>query len=268
MRFGASTLSRQKTMSKNNYSKGFIPNKYKKLDKSTVDTFLNLNAWIPNVGTWSTSGSVLSTSTPASGYPILTNFDIKSQDITATISLDSAGPGVLFWHQDDNNYWAGATFYTSSSESYATGTYDCNCRSRGYCFGRDANGALWGCDVCDTCYNYSTTTRYDFYIKIIKKENAVFSDVINISLRSLCSISSGLSPCTVGSTDNINGIRLTTSGDVITLQARDDLNNFYGTAISYTATNPIKGYNSGVIYTPGSNYLVSSNVSNISIVAN
>ena len=268
MRFGASTLSRQKTMSKNNYSKGFIPNKYKKLDKTTTDIFANLNAWIPNVGSWSTTGSVLSTSTPGSGYAILVSYDAKSQNITATMSLESAGPGILFWHQDDNNYYAGITFYTSSAENYATGTYDCNCRDRGYCFGEDANGFPWGCEICDTCYNYSSRSKYDFYIKIIKKENGVFSDVSNVLLRSLCSVSSGLSPCTVGSTDNINGIRLTTNENTITLEGRNDSNSFYTSLISFTATNPIRGYNSGIIYAPGGNYLLSPNVSNISILEN
>jgi hypothetical protein len=85
-------------------------------------------------------------------------------------------------------------------------------------------------------------------------------------LRSLCSISSSNSPCTVGSTDNINGIQVSTSGNVITVRARDDANNFYGTAISYTAVSPNKGYKSGVIFTPGSTYLLSSVVTNINLV--
>jgi hypothetical protein len=59
---------------------------------------------------------------------------------------------------------------------------------------------------------------------------------------------------------------LSTLGNVITLRGRDDANNFYSSSISYTASNPNRGLRSGIIFTPGSNYLLNSTVQNITIV--
>jgi hypothetical protein len=265
MRIGSSTLGQNKTLNKSNIIKGIVPQTNKKFNPTLSDTFNTLNAWDPISGTWSTDGNTVSSSTSSSSYPILTSFDLKSQNITATMSLTSAGAGVVFWLQDASNWWAGVTFYTQGSESYITGSYE-NCVPRGFCYGIDANGFPWGCESCSTGYNYGTRTRFNFYVRLLSSVNGTVSSVANLLLRSTCNATSSFSPATVSGDDNINGIELSTSGDIITVRGRDDSNNYYGSTISYTASSPNKGYKSGVIFTPGSNYQESSLVQDISIV--
>lgn len=264
MRIGSSSLNQNKPLSKNNIVKGIIPSKFKKFNVNISDEFTSIDSWEQIRGTWVTDGNNLSTSTSPSSYPIISNFDLRTQNILATMSLDSAGPGVVFWLVDSDNWWAGVTYYTQSSETYITGE-GCNEVPNARCWGWDGTRA-WGCSRCDVFYNYGTRTRYNFYIKLLNSVNGVVSDITNILLRSTCSVSTSWSPCTVSTADNINGVEITTSGDSIIVRARDASNNYYGSTISYNAITPNKGYRSGVIYTPGSNYLASSVVGNISIV--
>lgn len=264
MRLGSSTLNQNKPLSKNSFIKGIIPTNFKSFNPVISDEFTTIDSWEQIRGTWTTDGTNLSTSTPSSSYPIISSFDLRSQNITATMSLDSAGPGVVFWLVDSNNWWAGVTYYTQSSETYITGE-GCNEVPNARCWGWDGRRA-WGCTRCDVFYNYGTRTRYNFYIKLLSSVNGTISDITNILLRSTCSVSTSWSPCTVSSSDNINGVEISTSEDTIRVRARDDSNNYYGSTISYTASSPNKGLRSGVIYVPGSNYLESSVVGNISIV--
>jgi hypothetical protein len=279
MRIGSNTLTQNKPLSRNNISKGIIPSQSKNFNNSLSDTFNVLNAWSPLRGTWTTDGNTATTSTAASSYPILTSYDLKSQNITATMSLNAAGAGVVFWLQDENNWWAGVTYYIQSSEPYNTGTYSCNCRSTGTYFGCSGGSGCtvaqgcpeppcgrWGEEVCSTCYYTASRARYNFFIRLLNSVNGVVTDLTNINLRSLCGVSTQWSPCTAGSTDNINGIQISTSENIVTVRARDDANNFYGSAISYTASNPVRGYESGIIFTPGSNYLSDSSALDITIV--
>jgi hypothetical protein len=269
MRIGSSSLNQNKPLSKNNIIKGIIPSKFKKFNVNISDEFTSINSWEQIRGTWVTDGNKLSTSTSPSSYPIISNFDLRSQNITSTMSLDTSGAGVVFWLVDSNNWWAGVTSYTQSSETYVTGE-GCNEVPNARCWGWDGRRA-WGCTRCDVYYNYGTRTRYNFYIKLINSVNGTVSDIANILLRSTCSISTSWSPCTVSAADNINGVEISTSEDTITVRGRDDSNNYYGSSISYTATTPNKGYRSGVIYTPMtfggvSEYLQSSSTDNISII--
>jgi hypothetical protein len=266
MRFSASSINKTKTTSENNIVKGIIPNNFKKFNPNISDEFDNILNWQEIRGTWTTTAGKVSTSTAASSYPIISNFDLRSQDISATMSLDSAGPGVVFWLVDSDNWWAGVTYYTAAinAEQYIS-SYFTYSVGNPICYGWDG-ARQWGCSRGVSQANYAYRTRYNFYIKLIKSENGVISDVTNILLRSTCSVSTAWSPCTASSADNINGVQIVTSGDTITVRGRDNANNFYGSAISYTATSPNKGYRSGVVYTPGSTYLLSSNVDNISII--
>jgi hypothetical protein len=270
MRIGSSSLNQNKPLSKNNIVKGIIPSKFKKFNVSISDEFTSINSWEQIRGTWVTDGNNLSTSTPSSSYPIISNFDLRSQNIISTMSLDTSGAGVVFWLVDSNNWWAGVTSYTQSSETYITGE-GCNEVANARCWGWDGN-RTWGCSRCVYFYNYGTRTRYNFYIKLLNSVNGVVSDITNILLRSTCSVSTSWSPCTVSAADNINGVEITTSGDNIIVRARDASNNYYGSAISYNAITPNKGYRSGVIFTPMtfgggvSEYLQSSSTDNISIV--
>lgn len=267
MRIGSNSLTQRKSLSQTNTLKGIIRSKNRFYNPSYSDEFVDINKLIPVSGTWTTNGTKISTSTSSSSYPIIVNYDLFSQDITATLSLDSAGIGVVFWLQDSSNWWAATTYYTiTTGEQYQTGTTSCNCRPRGYCFGSDANGALWGCDVCDTCPTYGTRTVYRFYIRLLKSISGTVTTETNLLLRTTCSATSTSAPCTIATNDNINGIKVTVSGNVITVQGRDDTNAFYTSSISYTASSPNKGYKSGLIFTPGSTYLESSLADNITIV--
>lgn len=269
MRLGSNTLNNNKTIAERKIIQGIQPLQNKNFNLETSDSFNNLSAWSPINGVWSTDGDTLTTSTSSSSYPILQNFDLKARNITATMSLTSAGPGVAFWIVDSQNWWAGITYYTQVTESYITSaTSGENCVYRGFCFGVDANGAPWGCYACTpyTNYTYGSRTRYNFYIRLLKSENGSVSEAAIVLLRSTCTASTSYSPCTVSSADNINGIQISTSGNVITVRGRDDSNNFYGTSISYTASNPNRGYGSGVVYAPGGDYLLNSSVQDITIV--
>jgi|688.fasta_scaffold164094_4 hypothetical protein len=284
MRIGSSTLNQSKPLSKKNTIKGLIPQKSKNFNPAILDTFNVLNAWNPTRGVWTTDGDTLTTATSSSSYPILTSFDLKSQNITSTMSLTSAGPGIVFWLQDENNWWAAVTYYDQEVESYVTGTYECNCRGTGTCWGCTGPGCppgpttncvssikgvscgCWGSTVCSTCYYFGSRTRYNFYVRLLKSINSTVSVEATILLRSTANASTQWSPATVSSADNINGLQITVLDDVITVKVRNDSNSLYGESISYTALNPNKGYESGVIFTPGSDYLENSSIQDISIV--
>lgn len=276
MRIGSSTLNQSKPLSKKNTIKGLIPQGFKNFNPSISEEFEILNAWDPIRGTWTTNGTTLSTSTSSSSYPLLTSFDLRSQNITATMSLDSAGAGIAFWVQDASNWWAAFPFYTQGSEPYTTSSFECNCRVVGcwayYCnWAYNGKTFVWTCRClentqCDTCYNTGNRTRYNFYLKLINSTNGTVSDVTNILIRSTANDSTAFSPATVSSEDNLNGIELNTNGNIIIVRGRDTSNNFYGDTISYTAISPNIGYKSGIIFAPGGNYLLSSAVNSISIV--
>jgi hypothetical protein len=295
MRVGSSSISQNKTFSKNNIIKGLPQRQRKNFNPNVSDEFQLLNAWSPIRGVWNTDGENVSTITDSTSYPILTSYDLRSENITATMSLISSGVGIVFWLQDPLNWWAGVTFYTQSSESYTVGTFSCQpcyntCHWAIYCpagKGSSCQGVccsancsapqyLGGGTVCSTCYTPGTRTRYNFYIRLLKSIDGVVNQEAVLNLRSTASASTEWSPATVSTADNINGIQLITSGNNITLRGRDDTNNFYSSSISYTASNPNLGSQSGIIFTPGvtigspisgaSNYLVSSVVDRISII--
>lgn len=258
MRIGSSSISQSKAFSNRKIIKGLQPQKNKNFKPSVSDTFNTLNAWDPIDGTWSTDGNTVSSSSLSNTYPILLNYDLKSQDIVATMSLTSSNAGVAFWVQDANNWWAGVTFYTVGTFSYQSGQ-NCYTVGNAICYGNDGTRA-WGCErtVCDP--TYANRQVYNFYLKLIKAENGSVSDVTNVLLRTVCSATSSYAPCTVASNDNINGIEVSTSGNVITIRGRDDANAYYGSAISYTATSPNRGYQSGIVFAAGLNYPASTSV--------
>lgn len=252
MRFSSSSINQTRPVAKNNIVKGIIPSNFKDFNPVISDTFDTKEDWEELRGTWTASSGTLSTSTAASSYPILCSLDLRSQDITSVMSLDSGGPGVVFWLVDADNWWAGVTQYLTTTESYYVSRH-CYYVGNPVCYGWDGTRS-WGCERQVCVDNYGTRTRYNYYIKLLKSEGGVVSEVTNVIPNS-----------SLSSADNINGIEISTSGNVITIRARDDANNFYGTSISYTATSPNKGYRSGVIYTPGTTHLLSSNVQDISI---
>ena len=281
MRLGSLTFSRRKTFARQTIPKGILQAQLKNVSNQLLDNFEILSAWIPERGNWSTTNNVLTTSTSATEYPILLSYELRSSNIVSTMSLTSAGPGIVFWYSDINNWWAASTFYAQGSETYTSGSYECNCSGAGRCWGcyqspgfpcpgaPTTNCSPCRClevQNCSTCYNTSGRTRYNFFVKIIRNLNGTVSDMINLNLRSLCSISTQWSPCTVGSNDNINGIQISTSENNIIVRGRQDNNTFYGSQINYAAPSPIRGQRSGIVFTPGSNYLLDSSIQNISIV--
>lgn len=286
MRLGSNSISQNRPISKQTIQPGIIQNQFKKFNPLVSDNFNIIGPWSPTRGTWVTDGTNLSTSTAATSYPILTSYDLRSQNITATMSLISSGAGVVFWLQDENNWWAGVNFYVQSSESYTTGTFSCNCKNVCHwaiycptvgnfqpsctfpCCTTNCPGGrpLGGGTVCKTCYSTGTRTRYNFFIRILRSVDGSVTQESILNLRSTASDSTQWSPATVSSADNINGIQLSTSENVITLRGRDNANNFYSSSISYTASNPNRGLRSGIIFTPGSNFLVNGAVQDITIV--
>jgi len=292
MRLGSSSIQQNRPLSKKNIIKGILPYQFKNFNPVISDNFEILNAWVPRRGSWSTDGNKVTTSTAASNYPLLVSYDLRSQDITATLSLDSAGSGVAFWVEDENNWWAAVTFYTSGSETVTNGTSTSSttCWYTGYwaITGCSAQVSIpyhscpsgcgcWpsgaqNCSTSTTC-NSSGRTRYNFYLRILRSVNGTVTEPLSpLLIRTTCSQSfSGStcsSTCTQSAADNINGIQVSTQENLITVRGRDDANNFYGTAISYTAVSPVRGHRSGIIYTPGGNYLLSPAMSSISIVGN
>lgn len=284
MRIGASSLNQNKTLSKNTIIKGIVPNNFKKYGNNISDGFDNLNAWDPIRGTWSTDGNKLSTVTSPSLYPIITSFDSRSTDITATLSLDSAGPGVTFWLKDENNWWAATTFYTVGNESCITGYQNVNCRDTchwaiycstpgGSCQGRccSANcpgggSPLGGGTVCDQAPVLQSRSRFNFFIQLIQSVNGTVSQEAIVLVRSTASLSTQFSPATVSDQDDISSIRITTLNNTISITALNNAGIVYGDTISYTATSPDKGYKNGIIFTPGSSYQLSSNVDLLQLI--
>jgi hypothetical protein len=252
MRINSSSINKKRPISKLNIIKGIIPNNYKDFNPVINDEFDTINDWEQLRGTWITSSGNVSTSTAPSSYPILSSLDLRSHDITATMSLDAGGVGVVFWLTDVNNWWAGVTRYSFTTETFDTGQDSCVEVGNARCWGWDGTRA-WGCSRSVCTDIFSTRTRYNYSIVLLKSENGVISEVTNVIPNS-----------SLLANDNINGIQISTLGDTITIRARDNANNFYGTSISYNAPTPNKGYRSGIIYTP-STYLPSSSVGNISI---
>lgn len=298
MRIGSSSIGQNKPISKKNYSKGLELNRFKNFNKNIVDNFNFLNGWDPVVGTWSTTNNVLTTSSNASTHPILLSYDLRAQNISATMSLDSAGAGIVFWFQDINNWYAATTFYTSGSETVSNGTSTstthtwytgywsitgptgCSSSIPYHSCPKDINGNSCGCwpsggtnsSTTVTCNN-GTRTRFDFFIRILRNVNGTISQFGNpILVRSTRNISFVGSTCSSGgiisTADNINGIELTTSGENLTIRARNDSNTFYADILSTSVPGATRGTRSGIIFSPGGNYLLSSAVSNISIVEN
>ena len=254
MRIGSSTFNKRKTVGQKKLPKRLLTNQNKDVNPSLSDTFQNLSSWKPLSGTWSVSSGDLSTSTSSSSYPILLNFDIQSQDVVITSSINSSGAGVVFWAVDQNNWWAALPFYSTESESYVVSSYSCNCTDSGRAWGFYKGRPLYSED-CSTCYNYANRNRYRYYIRLISSVGGTVSTIGNSELFN-----------SLDTNDNINGIRVTTSGNSITVEMRNASNNFYATTISHTATTPNRGYESGIIYAPGGSF-ESSVVNDISIVA-
>jgi len=254
MRIGSSTFSKRKTVSQKKLPKRLLTNQNKDINPSLSDTFSNLSSWKPLSGTWSVSSGDLSTSTSSSSYPILLNYDIDAQDVVITSSINSSGAGVVFLVVDQNNWWAALPFYSTGSESYVVSSYSCNCTDSGRAWGYYKGRPLYSED-CSTCYNYANRNRYTYFVRLISSVAGVVSTIGNTELFN-----------SLDTNDNINGIKITTSNDTITVQMRDASNAFYATTISHTATTPNKGYGSGIIYAPGGSF-ESSVVNDIEIVA-
>jgi hypothetical protein len=93
-----------------------------------VDNFTGKGGWIDTSGSWNVLNNTISTGTAASNYPISLNYDLRSQNINASINVNNAGAGIVFWYVDSNNWWAAFPFYDSESETFGTGSFTCNCR--------------------------------------------------------------------------------------------------------------------------------------------
>jgi hypothetical protein len=198
------------------------------------------------------------------------------------LSLDSAGPGVAFWVQDQDNWWAASTYYTLESEACITGYQNVNCRDtchwaiycptggscQGSCCSTNCPGGrpLGGGTVCDQAPVLQNRSRYNFYIQLIKSISGSISQESLVLVRTTASLSTQWSPATVSSEDDISAIQVSILDNTINITALNNSGSTYGSTISYVATSPNKGYKNGIIYTPGSSYQLSSNIDSVQLI--
>jgi hypothetical protein len=239
MRSGSNTFSNQKRLSEKTINNTILKNQSKNIRKSLSDNFFDLSAWEVLRGNWSTTGSQVSSSSTSSSYPILLSYDIKSQNISATALTSRSGAGIVFWLSDENNWWAGFPFYTTESETFVSGSFSCNCTDTGRAWGYYKGRPLFSQD-CNTCYTYSTRTRYRYYLRLVSSISGSVSTVGNIELFN-----------SLDTSDNISGVRVITNGNSITASARTDSGTFFGSSISVTPSSPNRGFRSGIIFAPG-----------------
>jgi hypothetical protein len=93
------------------------------------DNFDGNGGWIDVNGNWIVANNSKSTTTPSSSYPITLNYDIRAKNITASINVNNAGAGIVFWYVDSNNWLAVFPYYYSEIENYGNGVFACNCQT-------------------------------------------------------------------------------------------------------------------------------------------
>lgn len=240
-RINNKSLSKKKTISNSVTRKGF---QEKDIVRSFSDNFDFFGPWRNIQGDWQSVGSQASTPTSATSYPISINYDIVDADITAQISTFGSGAGLAFWVSGPGDWWGAIPYYTSNSEQYVSSYYNCNCRQMG-CWGHYCH-ATHGChdvcgETCDQCPNYSTGTRYRFYVRVIKAVSGTVSTVQDVEVRTTLN----------DSNDNFAGIRIVTNQANIKVYGIQDNGAYHSTILDRNEPSANKGPNTGIIYAPG-----------------
>ena len=256
-RINRKNLGNKKSLNQSLTNKGFYD---KDIKRTYSDNFDFFGPWRNISGSWEATSSQVSTPTSATSYPISINYDIVDQDITSQINTFGSGAGLGFWIAGPGDWWAAIPYYTSNSEQYVSSYYNCNCRQMG-CWGHYCH-ATHGChdvcgETCDACPNYSTGTRYRFYIRLLRSVSGTVSTIQDTEVRTSLN----------DSNDNYSGIRLVTSGENIKVFAIQDNGTTYGSSIDINQPTANRGPNTGIIYAPGGtatsnvldSYLVSAN---------
>jgi hypothetical protein len=216
----------------------------KDLKRSYADNFNFFGPWRNIKGTWQQSNAQASTPTSASEYPISINYDIVDADITSQITTFGSGAGLAFWVAGANDWWGAIPYYTQNSEQYVSSYYNCNCRQMG-CWGHYCH-ATHGChdvcgETCDQCPNYSTGTRYRFYVRLLKSVAGSVSVIQDVEVRTTLN----------DSNDNLDRLRVRTLGSNVIVEAGTPAGTFYGSLINRNETSANRGPSCGIIYAPG-----------------
>lgn len=209
--------------------------------------------WEAVSGVWSANGSVATTSTAASLYPISTLELVGSTvDASATVT---GGTGLVFWLSDANNWWAAYPFYSSTSSTgsqcvayteICSGNVNCvpaNCCSAIISGNPDSNpitrGSPWR--YCLNTFQNVTTTTYNSQIKLDKNVSGIVS---NHATYTHTSNTSGYT--------TVNSMSVTTSGDTITVKAYSgsNLTSQVGSNWVQTPSSPTKGRKVGILRAP------------------
>lgn len=245
MRINTTSLSGTKTLNARKIPKSIYASANKNYKREYNDNFTKLGAWINLKSGWTFGGGQATTTQPSSNYTLSVT-DINSKDVDAQINLNQSGAGIAFWVESPNTWWAAIPYYTTNSETYVSSYYECNCQQccwGYYCRPRPQTGCHSTCGSCGcwSCPNYSTGTRYNYYLRILQSVNGTVSVIQDTNFNSRLN----------DDTDNLTGMRILTKGPAVTVYAKDNNGNFLETTNSFTATSLPSGVLNGIIFAPG-----------------
>jgi len=201
--------------------------------------------WINLKSGWTFGSGQATTTQPSTNYTLSVS-DVNARNIDAQINLNQSGAGIAFWVESPNTWWAAIPYYTTNSEQYISSYYYCNCQQccwGYYCRPRPQTGCHSTCGECGcwSCPNYSTGTRYNYFLRILQSVDGT------VSVRQDTNFNSRLND----DTDNLTGMRIVTNGPSVTVYAKDNAGNFLETTNSFTASSLPVGILSGIMFAPG-----------------
>ena len=126
----------------------FITDNFNRSTSGTLGTSSSGATWTTQRGNWYANGGAAQSDDSASNYSHA-SVGWGPASITASASV-TGGTGITFWVSNANSWWAVVSYNTSSSYTYGTGAYSCNCQT-------------CGTTSCNTCANpvCGSTTTYD-----------------------------------------------------------------------------------------------------------
>jgi hypothetical protein len=245
MRINTTSLSNTKTLNARKIPKSIYASANKNYKREYSDNFTKLGAWITLKSGWTFGSGQATTSQPSSNYTLSVT-DVQSKNIDAAINLNQSGAGIAFWIESPETWWAAIPYYTTNSEQYISSYYFCNCQEccwGYYCRPRPQTGCHSTCGQCGcwSCPNYSTGTRYNYYLRILQSVNGA------VSIKQDTLFNTRLND----DTDDLTGMRIVTNGQSITVYAKNNSGNFIETTNSYNSTVPTVGLLNGIIFAPG-----------------
>ena len=245
MRINTTNLSGTKTLNARKIPKSIYASANKNYKREYNDNFTKLGAWINLKSGWTFGSGQATTTQPSTNYTLSVS-DVNARNIDAQINLNQSGAGIAFWVESPNTWWAAIPYYTTNSEQYISSYYYCNCQQccwGYYCRPRPQTGCHSTCGECGcwSCPNYSTGTRYNYFLRILQSVDGT------VSVRQDTNFNSRLND----DTDNLTGMRIVTNGPSVTVYAKDNVGNFLETTNSFTASSLPVGILSGIMFAPG-----------------